>query len=135
MRPATPRARSRWRTNVVQPARECLGVLLGPPVRGRPAAARRWGSSYNWRVIRRGAQIDGPSLVTAIGQWGRELGFSQIGVAGVDLSDAEAGLLQWLSNGFHGAMAYMEAHGLKRARPADLVPGTLSVITARMDYL
>jgi epoxyqueuosine reductase len=86
-------------------------------------------------VIRRGAQIDGPSLVTAIGQWGRELGFSQIGVAGVDLSDAEPGLLQWLSNGFHGEMAYMEAHGLKRARPAELVPGTLSVLTARMDYL
>ena len=63
------------------------------------------------------------------------MGFSQIGVAGVDLSDAEAGLLQWLSNGFHGGMVYMEAHGLKRARPADLVPGTLSVITARMDYL
>jgi len=63
------------------------------------------------------------------------LGFSQIGVAGVDLSDAEPGLLQWLSNGFHGEMAYMEAHGLKRARPADLVPGTVSVITARMDYL
>jgi epoxyqueuosine reductase len=70
-----------------------------------------------------------------MGQWGRELGFSQIGVAGVDLSDAEAGLLQWLSNGWHGEMAYMEAHGLKRARPADLVPGTISVITARMDYL
>ncbi|WP_427915551.1 tRNA epoxyqueuosine(34) reductase QueG [Ramlibacter sp. MMS24-I3-19] len=68
-------------------------------------------------------------------RWGRELGFSQIGVAGVDLSDAEPGLLQWLSNGWHGEMAYMEAHGLKRARPADLVPGTLSVITARMDYL
>jgi epoxyqueuosine reductase len=56
-------------------------------------------------------------------------------VAGVDLSSAEPGLLQWLSNGFHGEMAYMEAHGLKRARPAELVPGTLSVITARMDYL
>ncbi|HEY1230274.1 MAG TPA: tRNA epoxyqueuosine(34) reductase QueG, partial [Ramlibacter sp.] len=68
-------------------------------------------------------------------RWGRELGFSQIGVAGVDLSDAEPGLLQWLSNGWHGEMAYMQTHGLKRARPADLVPGTLSVITARMDYL
>ncbi|HSV54647.1 MAG TPA: tRNA epoxyqueuosine(34) reductase QueG [Burkholderiaceae bacterium] len=67
--------------------------------------------------------------------WARELGFSQIGVAGVDLSSSEAGLLQWLSNGFHGEMAYMAAHGLKRARPAELVPGTVSVITARMDYL
>lgn len=68
-------------------------------------------------------------------QWARELGFSQIGVAGVDLSSAEPGLLAWLQNGFHGEMAYMEAHGLRRARPAELVPGTTSVITARMDYL
>ncbi|WP_332816409.1 tRNA epoxyqueuosine(34) reductase QueG [Ramlibacter sp.] len=70
-----------------------------------------------------------------MGEWGRELGFSQIGVAGVDLSSAEPGLVQWLANGFHGEMAYMQAHGLKRARPAELVPGTLSVVTARMDYL
>ncbi len=63
------------------------------------------------------------------------LGFSQIGVADVDLSQAEPGLMQWLGNGFHGSMAYMAAHGLKRARPAELVPGTVRVITARMDYL
>ena len=81
------------------------------------------------------AQIDGPQLVTEIGQWARALGFSQIGVAGVDLSSAEAGLAAWLSNGFHGEMAYMQAHGVRRARPAELVPGTVSVITARMDYL
>ena len=80
-------------------------------------------------------QIDGPQLVADIQAWARELGFSQIGVAGVDLSSAEAGLLAWLSNGFHGEMAYMQTHGLKRARPAELVPGTVSVITARMDYL
>lgn len=67
--------------------------------------------------------------------WARELGFSQIGVAGVDLSSAEAGLLAWLSQGFHGDMAYMAHHGLKRARPAELVPGTVSVVTVRMDYL
>jgi epoxyqueuosine reductase len=63
------------------------------------------------------------------------LGFSQIGVAAIDLSAAEPGLLAWLNNGWHGEMAYMAAHGLKRARPAELVPGTLSVVTARMDYL
>ncbi|MFO1244510.1 MAG: tRNA epoxyqueuosine(34) reductase QueG [Ramlibacter sp.] len=67
--------------------------------------------------------------------WARELGFSQIGVAGVDLSSAEPGLSEWLAQGFHGDMAYMAAHGLKRARPAELVPGTVSVVTARMDYL
>ena len=67
--------------------------------------------------------------------WAQELGFSQVGVAGVDLSGAEPGLMQWLAAGFHGSMDYMAAHGLKRARPAELVPGTVSVITARMDYL
>ena len=65
----------------------------------------------------------------------KSLGFAEIGVAGVDLSHAEPGLLAWLNAGFHGGMGYMAAHGLKRARPAELVPGTLSVITARMDYL
>jgi epoxyqueuosine reductase len=79
--------------------------------------------------------IDGAQLVSLIGQWSRELGFSQIGVAGVDLSSAEAGLLAWLEAGFHGGMGYMPGHGLKRARPAELVPGTLSVVSARMDYL
>jgi epoxyqueuosine reductase len=72
-----------------------------------------------------------PQLV----EWAAALGFSQIGVADVDLSAAEPGLAQWLSNGFHGAMDYMAAHGMKRARPAELVPGTVRVVTARMDYL
>ena len=71
----------------------------------------------------------------SIQTWARELGFSQIGVAGVDLSSAEAGLSAWLAAGFHGDMHYMASHGLKRARPAELIPGTVSVITARMDYL
>jgi len=79
--------------------------------------------------------FDAAQFVTHIQGWGRELGFSQIGVAGVDLGRAEAGLSQWLQAGFHGQMDYMAAHGLKRARPAELLPGTLSVITARMDYL
>jgi len=67
--------------------------------------------------------------------WARELGFSQIGVTGVDLTNAEPGLQAWLAAGFHGGMDYMAAHGLKRARPAELVPGTVSVISACMDYL
>ncbi len=66
--------------------------------------------------------------------WARELGFSQIGITGVDLAQAEQGLLEWLAAGFHGDMHYMARHGLKRARPAELVPGTLRVISARMDY-
>jgi epoxyqueuosine reductase len=67
--------------------------------------------------------------------WARELGFSQIAVADIDLSHAEPGLTAWLDAGFHGSMAYMQRHGLKRARPAELVPGTRRVISARMDYL
>jgi len=81
------------------------------------------------------SQWDGQDLLTQVRTWATGLGFSQIGVADVDLSSAEAGLLAWLHNGFHGEMGYMSAHGLRRARPAELVPGTLRVITARMDYL
>ena len=68
-------------------------------------------------------------------RWADELGFSQIGVADIDLSTAEAPLQAWLAAGFHGSMHYMERHGMTRARPAELVPGTLRVLTARMDYL
>jgi epoxyqueuosine reductase len=75
------------------------------------------------------------SLLADLQNWGQQLGFSQIGVAPVDLHDAEPGLQAWLALGFHGDMAYMAHHGMKRARPAELQPGTLSVITARMDYL
>ncbi|MDO8420030.1 MAG: tRNA epoxyqueuosine(34) reductase QueG [Rubrivivax sp.] len=80
-------------------------------------------------------QFDGQALVLRLRGWARELGFSQIGVAEVDLRAAEGGLLDWLAAGFHGGMGYMAAHGLKRARPAELVPGTVRVISARMDYL
>ena len=68
-------------------------------------------------------------------EWAQQLGFSQIAVAPVDLSDAEPGLLAWLKAQCHGEMDYMQRHGLRRARPAELVPGTLSVITTRMHYL
>jgi len=56
-------------------------------------------------------------------------------VADVDLHDAEPGLRDWLAAGFHGGMRYMAMHGMRRARPVELVPGTVRVITARMDYL
>ena len=67
--------------------------------------------------------------------WAQELGFSQIGIADIDLATAEPGLQAWLAAGFNGSMEYMRAHGMRRARPAELVPGTLRVVTARMDYL
>ena len=75
------------------------------------------------------------SLALAIKSWGRELGFAQLGITDVDLRHMEAGLQAWLEAGHHGDMDYMAAHGLKRARPAELVPGTVRVSTARMDDL
>jgi epoxyqueuosine reductase len=85
--------------------------------------------------MRRSHHFDGQQLVARLRGWAHELGFSQIGIAGVDLTRAEPGLLAWLQAGFQGDMHYMAAHGLKRARPSELVPGTVSVITVRMDYL
>ena len=116
------------------------GVVFGAPEQAGATAlaagrGRGGGAFYNGRMAFSSSQIDGPFLVSSIQSWALELGFSQIGVAGVDLSSAEPGLTRWLAEGFHGDMHYMAAHGLKRARPAELVPGTASVITARMDYL
>ncbi|MFO0124722.1 MAG: tRNA epoxyqueuosine(34) reductase QueG, partial [Betaproteobacteria bacterium] len=82
-----------------------------------------------------GEGLQGQDLLARVRQEARTLGFSQIGVSGIDLSMAEPGLRAWLAAGFHGSMGYMAAHGMKRARPAELVPGTVSVISARMDYL
>ena len=80
-------------------------------------------------------ELDAEALLLQLRAWASELGFSQIGVADVNMPEAEAGLQAWLHNGFHGDMAYMQVHGVKRARPAELVPGTARVITARMNYL
>ena len=71
----------------------------------------------------------------AIRAWGRELGFAALGFAPVDLGDAEQRLMDWLAAGYHGDMDYMARHSASRARPAELVPGTFSVICARLDYL
>jgi epoxyqueuosine reductase len=79
--------------------------------------------------------VDATAVLAELRREARSLGFSQIGVADVDLHDAEPGLQAWLAQGWHGSMHYMALHGLKRARPAELVPGTLRVVTARMDYL
>jgi epoxyqueuosine reductase len=83
----------------------------------------------------RSQELESTSLLPRLREWAAALGFSQIGVADVNLGDAEPGLRAWLDNGFQGSMDYMSRHGLRRARPAELVPGTVSVITARMDYL
>ncbi|HCP54752.1 MAG: tRNA epoxyqueuosine(34) reductase QueG [Pseudomonadaceae bacterium] len=79
--------------------------------------------------------LDPVTLAQSIKDWGRELGFQQVGIASVDLGEHEAHLQRWLDAGYQGEMDYMAAHGSKRSHPEQLVPGTLRVITLRMDYL
>jgi len=75
------------------------------------------------------------ALLQKIRGWATELGFQQLGITGADLGEHEAYLQKWLDAGYHGSMGYMARHGSKRARPQELVPGTLRVISLRMDYL
>jgi epoxyqueuosine reductase len=75
------------------------------------------------------------ALTTAIKRWGQELGFQEVGITDTDLGTDEVHLLNWLAAGRHGEMTYMARHGTRRSRPAELQPGTLRVISARMDYL
>ena len=74
-------------------------------------------------------------MAIQIRQWGLELGFQGVGISDVNLEDAEPRLLEWLHAGFHGGMDYMAKHGVKRARPSELIPGTVRVIAARMNYM
>ncbi len=74
-------------------------------------------------------------LAENIRNWAYELGFQAAGIANTDLAEAETGFLNWLAQGFHGQMDYMAKHGIKRSRPADLLAGTLRVISVRMNYL
>jgi len=78
--------------------------------------------------------MDYASLASKIKQWGAELGFQAVGIADADLSAAEPRLAEWLQKGWHGEMDYMARHGLTRARPEALIPGTLRVISCRKDY-
>lgn len=78
--------------------------------------------------------MDYATLAVRIKEWGRALGFQKVGISDTDLGDAEARLLDWLGRGYHGEMDYMAKHGTKRSRPAELEPGTLRVISLRMDY-
>ena len=74
-------------------------------------------------------------LAADIKRWGRELGFQQIGITDIDLGDAEQRLQEWIANGYNASMEWMAAHDNKRSRPAELIPNTVRVISARMDYL
>ena len=79
--------------------------------------------------------IDYTALTASVRRRGLELGFQQVAVTGVDLRSDEAALLEWLDGGYHGELEYMVRHGVRRARPAELVPGTIRVISVRMNYL
>jgi epoxyqueuosine reductase len=70
----------------------------------------------------------------SVKDWALACGFASCGIADIDLSDAEPGLLAWLGAGMHGSMDYMERHGLRRARPAELVPGTVRAVMVSADY-
>lgn len=79
--------------------------------------------------------IDYQKLATDIKRWGRELGFQQVGIADADLSQHEPAFKAWVKAGYHGSMEWITAHGNKRTRPHELLPGTLRVISVRLDYL
>ncbi len=78
--------------------------------------------------------LDSAALLANLRQWSKELGFARLGVANIDLAGDEAHFLDWLRAGFHGEMRYMARHGVKRSRPAELLPGTVCCISVRMDY-
>mgnify|MGYP001765695342 CR=1 FL=1 len=81
------------------------------------------------------AAFDPHALADRIKQEALDLGFQACGITGTRLDEDEAHLLRWLDDGFHGDMDYMHRHGNKRTRPEELVPGTISVVSVRMDYL
>ncbi len=80
------------------------------------------------------SSTDLAALKQELQEQARQRGFSALGVAGVELDADEQHLIRWLDAGFHGEMHYMQRHGLKRSRPQQLVPGTVRVVSVRMDY-
>jgi epoxyqueuosine reductase len=80
------------------------------------------------------ARRPSPELALRVKRWGHEVGFDAVAISGTDLAAEEARLMEWLGRGWHGEMDYMARHGTRRARPALLVPGTVSVVTVRLDY-
>lgn len=79
--------------------------------------------------------LDFNLLAQNIKQWGIEIGFQQVGICDTDLSLEEPKLQAWLDKQYHGDMEWMNRHGMMRARPHELHPGTLRVISVRMNYL
>ncbi len=86
------------------------------------------------KLSSKSSDIDTNALALQIKQWGKELGFQQVGITDTELTQDEVRLLEWLDRGYHGEMDYMQRHGSKRSRPQELVPGTQRIISVRMDY-
>ena len=80
------------------------------------------------------SEYDSEKLTEQILLWGQQLGFQQVGISDTNLSEAETRLFSWLDKNYHGEMQWMAEHGYKRSRPAELQPGTIRVISVRMDY-
>ncbi len=74
------------------------------------------------------------TLIKQIRQWSQELGFQQFGISNINLEQDKKYLQKWLARHYHGEMFFMEKHGDKRTHPEQLVPGTLRVLSFRMDY-
>src|SRR5205823_595623 len=106
--------------------------------RTRPAATPPASASPTRSVAAASGKLisgmDYTALAPRIKTWGLELGFQAVGIGDADLSAAEPRLLEWLKDGRHGEMEYMARHGALRARPAELTPGTLRIISCRMGY-
>jgi hypothetical protein len=144
MRPVTPSARSRWRTSVVLPAPRspCSAMKAWPGrLRGQrrgkgPRGTLRWATAgfLQWGVTINALNSMATNWFLQIQEWAQELGFSQIGVAGVDLSRPSPDYA-WLARGFHGDMAYMAAMASSAPARPSWCRARVSVITARMDYL
>ena len=83
---------------------------------------------------RESPQTDFKQLAENLRIWSKKLGFQQLGITDTLMDTHELRLLEWLGDGYHGELDYMERHGSKRCRPAELVDGTLRVISVRMDY-
>src|SRR5947209_8063423 len=134
MGPATPNERSSPRTSVVLPVPSSPERCSTRPgaMPGASAAPSRAVAAASGNLI--SSVMDYGALTQRIREWGLELGFQAIGIADADLSAAEPRLLEWLAQGRHGEMEYMARHGALRSRPAELRPGTLRVISCRLDY-
>lgn len=91
-------------------------------------------TAYNRFMDKQNSDINWQDFIVRMQRWARSLGFQALGVSDLDLSAADKQLQNWLEKGFHGEMTFMEKHGSKRTHPAQLVDGTLSVISVRMDY-